>query len=138
MSSPLSLVKSGRRPPSTRFQRGNYGKAASKYSRAVRLLEERRLKDAEEEKKWKAVLLKLYLNQSLCSLRQGKPKLAIVYHIYTHATVVTELVVLLSLASNTTYAARSHLAQSPWYLQLLSLAALYRPRIHCSTLWTEV
>ena len=43
----------------------------------MRLLEEKRLKDAEEEKKWKAVLLKLYLNQSLCSLRQSKPKLAI-------------------------------------------------------------
>ena len=46
-------------------------------SQAVHLLEEKRLKDAEEEKKWKAVLLKLYLNQSLCSLRQSKPKLAI-------------------------------------------------------------
>ena len=44
---------------------------------AVRLLEEKKLKDAEEERKWKAGLLKLYLNQSLCSLRQGKPKLAI-------------------------------------------------------------
>ena len=46
-------------------------------SQAVRLLEERHLKDSEEERKWKATLLKLYLNQSLCSLRQGKYKLAI-------------------------------------------------------------
>ena len=44
---------------------------------AVRLLEEKRLKNEEEEQKWKAVLLKLYLNQSLCSLRLGRPKLAI-------------------------------------------------------------
>ena len=46
-------------------------------AQAVRLLEEKRLKNEEEEKKWKAVLLKLYLNQSLCSLRLGRPKLAI-------------------------------------------------------------
>ena len=47
------------------------------FVQAVRLLEEKRLKNEQEEEKWKAVLLKLYLNQSLCSLRQGKPKLAI-------------------------------------------------------------
>lgn len=46
---------------------------------AVRLLENRRLKNAEEEKKWKQILVKLYLNLSLCYLRMRKPKPAITY-----------------------------------------------------------
>ncbi len=45
---------------------------------AVNILEKRRLKDEEEEKKWKPMLVKLYLNQSLCSIRMKRPKLAIV------------------------------------------------------------
>ena len=42
------------------------------------MLEKRQLKDEEEEMKWKVSLVKLYLNQSLCSIRLGRPKLAIV------------------------------------------------------------
>ena len=61
----------------TKLQESTHIKSNHFVLKAVRLLEEKRLKDDEEEKKWKAVLLKLYLNQSLCSLRQGKPKLAI-------------------------------------------------------------
>lgn len=53
---------------------------------AVRLLEKLRLKDAEEEAKWKSILIKLYLNLSLCKLRMRKPKLAI-----THCRDVLEL-----------------------------------------------
>ena len=45
--------------------------------KAVRLLENRRLKDECEEKKWRAVLIKLYLNVSLCYLRMRRPKPAI-------------------------------------------------------------
>ncbi len=41
------------------------------------MLENRRLKDEEEEKKWKTCLVKLYLNLSLCNLRMHKPKPAI-------------------------------------------------------------
>ena len=44
---------------------------------AVRLLENRRLKNDEEEAKWKSLLVKLYLNVSLCNLRLRKPKVAI-------------------------------------------------------------
>lgn len=44
---------------------------------AVKLLENRRLKDEEEEAKWKKILIKLYLNMSLCYLRMHKPKPAI-------------------------------------------------------------
>lgn len=45
---------------------------------AINILEKRRLKDEEEEQKWKTLLVKLYLNQSLCSIRMKRPKLAIV------------------------------------------------------------
>ena len=41
------------------------------------MLENRRLKDDEEEKKWKKALIKLYLNLSLCNLRMHRPKPAI-------------------------------------------------------------
>lgn len=41
------------------------------------MLEKRRLKNVEEEEKWKNVLVKLYLNQSLCFLRMHKPRPAI-------------------------------------------------------------
>ena len=43
----------------------------------MRLLENARLKNDEEEEKWKSVLVKLLLNQSLCSLRMRKGRLAI-------------------------------------------------------------
>ncbi len=46
-------------------------------SQAVRLLEPARLKDEVEEKQWKEVLLKLYLNQSLVSLKLNKYRLAV-------------------------------------------------------------
>ncbi len=44
---------------------------------AVRLLESARLKDEIEEKQWKEVLLKLYLNQSLVSLKLNRHRLAV-------------------------------------------------------------
>ena len=49
-----------------------------RFSQAVVILEKQQLKDEDEEKKWKVVLVKLLLNQSLCSVRMGQPKLAIV------------------------------------------------------------
>ncbi len=48
-------------------------------SQAIRLLEETRLKNEEEERKWKVVLLRVYLNLSLCFLKQGKSAPAITY-----------------------------------------------------------
>ena len=47
------------------------------HNQAVRLLEGARLKDEKEEEEWKQVLLKLYLNQSLVSLKMKKYRLAI-------------------------------------------------------------
>ena len=44
---------------------------------AKQLLEETRLKNEEEERKWKVILLRVYLNLSLCNLRQGKSNLSI-------------------------------------------------------------
>lgn len=44
---------------------------------AIHMLETSRLKDDEEEKKWRECLLKLYLNLSLCNLKRKKPKPAI-------------------------------------------------------------
>lgn len=58
--------------------RVNCGKAAV-IVQAVRLLEKRRLKDDAEERKWKSILIKLYLNLSLCNLRLRKPTLAITH-----------------------------------------------------------
>lgn len=46
---------------------------------AIRLLEETRLKSDEEEKKCQAILLRVYLNVSLCYLRQSKSAPAITY-----------------------------------------------------------
>lgn len=46
---------------------------------AVRLLEKRRLKNDAEEQKWKSILIKLYLNLSLCNLRLRKPILSITH-----------------------------------------------------------
>jgi hypothetical protein len=43
------------------------------------LLENTRLTEEEEEKKWKSVMLKLYLNMSQVSLKQVKPKKAIFF-----------------------------------------------------------
>ena len=48
-------------------------------TKAIRLLENTRLKDEEEERQWKQVLVKLYLNLCLCDLRQKKPKPVITY-----------------------------------------------------------
>ena len=47
------------------------------HTQAVRLLEGAHLKDEKDEKEWKQVLLKLYLNQSLVSLKMNKYRLAI-------------------------------------------------------------
>ena len=47
--------------------------------KAIRLLENVRLKNEEEECQWKEVLVKLYLNLCLCNLRQKKSKPVITY-----------------------------------------------------------
>eukprot|EP00731_Ephydatia_muelleri_P023155 Em0015g738a len=61
----------------TYFQAGMYNDAAAKYKKALRKLEDIRLKDEAEEDQWKSVLLKLYLNMALCSHKQRKPKVVI-------------------------------------------------------------
>lgn len=55
-------------------------------SKAIRLLENTRLKDEKEEHQWKQVLVKLYLNLCLCNLRLKKPKPVI-----THCRKTLEL-----------------------------------------------
>jgi FK506-binding protein 6 len=59
------------------FQRQQYGRAMTKYSRAIRLLENARIKNEEEERLWKDSLTKLYLNMSLCCLKKSSAPRAI-------------------------------------------------------------
>ena len=54
-----------------------YVSLAIAITQAVSLLENSRLKNDEEEIRWKSVLLKLYLNVALCSLKVGKYPVAI-------------------------------------------------------------
>ncbi|XP_064391991.1 inactive peptidyl-prolyl cis-trans isomerase FKBP6-like [Halichondria panicea] len=73
----LAVANAEREAGNELFKQNNFGKASSKYLKAVRLLESARLKDEIEEKQWKEVLLKLYLNQSLVSLKLNKHRLAV-------------------------------------------------------------
>lgn len=61
------------------YKRNNFKEASKKYRKAIYLLENTRLTEEEEEKKWKSVMLKLYLNMSQVSLKQVKPKKAIFF-----------------------------------------------------------
>lgn len=51
----------------------------ARVTQAVRMLEKRRLQGPEEEKRWKSIMIKLYLNLSLCYLRMRKPKPAVTH-----------------------------------------------------------
>jgi len=54
------------------FTTNQVGRACGRYSRALRLLENARLKDEEDEKLMKEACQKLYLNLSLCDLKQKR------------------------------------------------------------------
>ncbi|XP_078680061.1 inactive peptidyl-prolyl cis-trans isomerase FKBP6-like [Branchiostoma floridae x Branchiostoma belcheri] len=54
------------------FQRHQFKQAISKYSKALRTLENARLANDEEEAKRNKVLLKLYNNMALCNLKVGE------------------------------------------------------------------
>jgi FK506-binding protein 6 len=58
------------------FEQRVYSKAVFRYNKALGLIEDVRLKDEREEKLWKSALLKLYLNLSLCHLKQKKTQKA--------------------------------------------------------------
>lgn len=61
------------------YERKNYRDASKKYRKSIYLLDNVSVKDDEEEKRWKATMLKLYLNMSQICLRQNKPKKTIYY-----------------------------------------------------------
>lgn len=56
-----------------------YREASKRYRKAIYLLDNTSVKDEEEEIKWKAVMLKLYLNMSAVCIKQSKPKKCIYY-----------------------------------------------------------
>lgn len=61
------------------YRRMNYKEASKKYRKAIYLLDNTCLATEEEEKKWKSVQLKLYLNMSQVCLKRSKPKKTIYY-----------------------------------------------------------
>ncbi|XP_065893278.1 inactive peptidyl-prolyl cis-trans isomerase FKBP6-like isoform X2 [Dysidea avara] len=61
------------------FHQNMFGKAMRKYEKAVSLIENVRLQNEEEEIVWRDNLMKLYLNLSLCCLKQAKSSRAITY-----------------------------------------------------------
>jgi tetratricopeptide (TPR) repeat protein len=73
----LAAAKSEREMGNDYFKQNMIGKAVGRYLKAVRQLESVRLRDDEQEAVWRASLSKLYLNLSLCSLRQRKSQLAL-------------------------------------------------------------
>lgn len=57
----------------------NFKEASKKYRKAIYLLDNTSVATDQEEEKWKAVMLKLYLNMSQVCLKQIKPKKTIYY-----------------------------------------------------------
>lgn len=56
-----------------------YADASKHYRKAIHLLHKIRLANEEEENRWNAAMLKLYLNMSQVSLKQVKPKKTIYF-----------------------------------------------------------
>ncbi|CAI8015330.1 Inactive peptidyl-prolyl cis-trans isomerase FKBP6 [Geodia barretti] len=73
----LAAANSEREVGNDYFQQNMIGRAVGRYLKAVRQLEAVRLRDANQEAVWRTSLKKLYLNLSLCSLRQRKSQLAL-------------------------------------------------------------
>ncbi|XP_014664878.1 PREDICTED: inactive peptidyl-prolyl cis-trans isomerase FKBP6-like [Priapulus caudatus] len=65
------VVKSHREAGRVMFETGRYTQARKRYRKAIRLLEECRLQDEIEEKRQQELLLKLYLNMSVTSIKIG-------------------------------------------------------------------
>lgn len=61
------------------YGRKLYKEASKKYRKSIYLLDNTSVKDEAEETRWKAVMLKLYLNMSAVCLKQSKPKKCIYY-----------------------------------------------------------
>ena len=68
----LGVVDAFRKTGNEAFELKQVGRAAGKYSQALRLLENANLKDEDEEKLMKSAALKLYLNLSLCDMKQAR------------------------------------------------------------------
>jgi len=68
----LEAVDSLRRTGNEAFTLKQIRRASSTYSRAIRLLENARLKNEQEENLMKQSALKLYLNMALCDLKEAK------------------------------------------------------------------
>ena len=61
------------------YARKLYREASKNYRKSIYLLDNTSVKDEAEEARWKAVMLKLYLNMSAVCLKQSKPKKCIFY-----------------------------------------------------------
>ncbi|XP_062508080.1 inactive peptidyl-prolyl cis-trans isomerase FKBP6-like [Corticium candelabrum] len=73
----LEVCRSEREIGNDYFHRKQYGRAMSKYGRAINLLEHARIQNEEEEQLWKVSLTRLYLNMALCCLRKSTATRAI-------------------------------------------------------------
>ena len=61
------------------FRREQYNEASKRYRKCIYLLDKTSVNTDEDEVKWKAVMLKAYLNMSQICVKQVKPKKAIFY-----------------------------------------------------------
>ncbi|XP_065669005.1 inactive peptidyl-prolyl cis-trans isomerase FKBP6 [Hydra vulgaris] len=75
----IKVVDSIRLTGNEAFMVKQYNRASSKYSQALRLLENTNLKNENEEKEMKKCALKLYLNISLCDLKQVRYRKSVKY-----------------------------------------------------------
>ncbi|XP_065196314.1 inactive peptidyl-prolyl cis-trans isomerase FKBP6-like [Sycon ciliatum] len=75
----LAVINAEREAGNDFFSRKMISKAMSKYGRAIGLLENINLHSEQEEHIWKQALLKLYLNISLCCIKQTKSVRALMY-----------------------------------------------------------
>jgi len=75
----LRVVETLRATGNEAFKLNQIGRAGGKYSQAIRLLENANLKDEDAEVIMKKSALKLYLNLSLCDLKQAKSARACTY-----------------------------------------------------------
>lgn len=68
----LKVVDNLRLTGNEAFSINQIGRASNKYSQALRLIENARLQNEKEEQQMKEVSLKLFLNLSLCDLKQTR------------------------------------------------------------------
>ncbi|XP_067131100.1 inactive peptidyl-prolyl cis-trans isomerase FKBP6-like [Centruroides vittatus] len=75
----LKVVRSEHEAANDYFSRDNYQSALNKYKKAVKLIDNINVANEEEDNERNDCLLKLYLNISLCCIKQHEYKYAVIY-----------------------------------------------------------